>query len=88
MKARARRVKEMCAEKNVPFKTLYCGRRGLATLLTQLTGDPLAAAQALRHGDASTTMAHYIKLLRPQLKRGMDLVDAKLLEKVSSERRN
>jgi len=35
--------------KDVEWKTLYAGRRGAATILTQLTGNALAAKELLRH---------------------------------------
>jgi integrase len=36
------------AAKKIEWKTLYAGRRGAATILTQLTGDALAAKELLR----------------------------------------
>jgi hypothetical protein len=39
---------------------LYSLRRGIATTLTGLPKDPLAAKGLLRHSNVATTMQHYI----------------------------
>jgi integrase len=57
----ARRIKPRLKEKGVRFKPLYALRRGSATHLTALIGNPLAAAQLLRHSSVTTTMTHYVK---------------------------
>lgn len=38
------------------WKSLYAFRRGAASILTQLTGNPIAASQLLRHKNISVTM--------------------------------
>src|SRR5208337_5228657 len=78
MSARTRAIKEIIDTKKLPWKTLYAGRRGAATILTQLTGNPLAAAQLLGHKDYSITMAAYVKQDRRALDDGMKLLESKL----------
>jgi hypothetical protein len=40
--------------KAIPWKTLYAGRRGAATILTELTGDALAAKELLRNSNCQS----------------------------------
>jgi integrase len=61
------------------WKTLYAFRRGAASMLTQLTGDPIAASQLLRHKNISVTMTAYIKADRSKLVDGLKLLESKLL---------
>jgi integrase len=60
------------------WKGLYAFRRGAGTILTELTGNPIAAQQALCHLDLSTTMRHYIKTKRTALAEGIQLLDERL----------
>jgi integrase len=60
------------------WKGLYAFRRGAGTILTELTGNPIAAQQALCHMDLSTTMRHYIKTKRSALAEGIQLLDERL----------
>ncbi len=39
----------------------YSLRRGIATHLTAIIHDPMAAKGLLRHSSVNTTLAHYIK---------------------------
>jgi hypothetical protein len=48
------------------------------TILTELTGNPIAAQQALCHMDLSTTMRHYIKTKRTALAEGIQMLDERL----------
>jgi hypothetical protein len=57
---------------------LYAGRRGAASILTQLTGSPIAASQLLRHSNSGVTWKHYIKSDRTELASGMKLLETKL----------
>ena len=57
---------------------LYAFRRGAGTILTELTGNPIAAQQALCHMDLSTTMRHYIKTKRTALAEGIQMFDERL----------
>jgi integrase len=63
---------------SVPWFGLYAGRRGAASILTELTGDPIASSLLLRHDNISTTMTRYIKADRRQLVSGMKLLEEKL----------
>lgn len=58
------------------WKTLYAGRRGAATVLTELTGDALAAKELLRHKTIAVTQAKYVKAIPEALLRGMKLLEA------------
>ncbi|MGE5052541.1 MAG: tyrosine-type recombinase/integrase [Acidobacteriota bacterium] len=60
------------------WKGLYAFRRGAGTVVTQITGNPLAAQQLLRHLDLSTTMRHYLKEDRAALEEAVQLMDERL----------
>jgi len=62
------------------WKSLYAFRRGAASILTQLTGDPIAASQLLRHKNISVTMTAYIKADRRKLVDGMKMLESKISE--------
>ena len=49
-----------------------------STILTELTGNPIAAQQALCHLDLSATMRHYIKTKRSVLAEGIQMLDERL----------
>ena len=55
---------------------LYAGRRGGATAVTNLMGDPRAASQLLRHKNMRVTMANYIKNDQRALMAGVKLLEA------------
>ena len=59
----ARWTKNYRAEdaKLIEWQGFYSLRRGIATHLTAITRDPMAAKGLLRHSNVSTTLAHYIK---------------------------
>ena len=63
-------------EKKMEWKTLYAGRRGAGTILTQLTGDALAAQQILRHKNLAVTTGHYVKQIPTAGLEGMKLLEA------------
>jgi integrase len=64
---------------NIPaWKSLYAFRRGAGSILTELTGDPIAAQQMLRHLDLTTTIRHYIKTKRAALMEGVQKLDERL----------
>jgi integrase len=67
-------------KKKIEWKTLYAGRRGAATILTQLTGDALAAKELLRHKNLAVTTDKYVKAIPEALLKGI-----KLLETASAE---
>lgn len=69
--------------KKLPWKALYAGRRASGTLLTQLTGNALAAQLVLRHKNLATTTAYYVKPSREAAVTGMRLLAGKLEERKS-----
>jgi integrase len=69
-----------CKKADVPWFGLYAGRRGAASILTQLTGNPIASSLLLRHKDITVTMRNYIKADQSQLISGMKLLEDKLAE--------
>jgi integrase len=62
--------------KGLQWKGLYAGRRGAATVLTELTGDALAAKELLRHSNIGVTQQKYVKKIPEALLRGMKLLEA------------
>jgi len=62
--------------KKIEWKTLYAGRRGAATILTQLTGDALAAKELLRHKNLAVTTDKYVKAIPEALMKGIKLLEA------------
>ena len=67
--------------KKIEWKTLYAGRRGAATILTQLTGDALAAKELLRHKNIAVTTDKYVKAIPEALLKGIKLLEAATLGK-------
>ena len=63
------------AAKKIEWKTLYAGRRGAATILTQLTGDALAAKELLRHKNIAVTTDKYVKAIPEALLKGIRLLE-------------
>jgi hypothetical protein len=53
----------------------YSLRRGIATQLTAITRDPMAAKGLLRHSSVNTTLAHYIKDVPEVTANGMAQVE-------------
>ncbi len=47
--------------KRLEWQGFYSLRRGIATQLTAITRDPMAAKGLLRHSSVNTTLAHYIE---------------------------
>jgi integrase len=58
------------------WKGLYAGRRGGATILTQLTGNAIAAQGLLRHKSLATTLGFYKKETPEVTLAGMKLLEA------------
>jgi integrase len=71
-----RRIVPTLKAKNIQWKTLYAGRRGAATILTQLTGDALAAKELLRHKNLAVTTDKYVKPIPEALLKGIKLLEA------------
>jgi hypothetical protein len=61
----------------------YSLRRGIATQLTAITHDPLAAKGLLRHSSVNTTLLHYIKDVPEVTANGMAQVE-QLFSKLDS----
>jgi len=72
----ARTIVPTLEEKKIEWKTLYAGRRGAATILTELTGDALAAKELLRHKTIAVTQAKYVKAIPEALMKGIKLLEA------------
>ncbi len=68
------------AAKKIEWKTLYAGRRGAATILTQLTGDALAAKELLRHKNIAVTTDKYVKAIPEALLKGIKLLETAATE--------
>jgi len=62
----------------IAFKGLYPGRRGAATILTELTGNAIAANQLLRHNDLTITTKSYIQPMPDALLSAVRLLEEKL----------
>jgi integrase len=72
--------KNYCASDSKNWKPLewegfYSLRRGIATQLTAITHDPMAAKGLLRHSSVNTTLAHYIKDVPEVTANGMAKVE-------------
>jgi integrase len=70
LKALTRVIAKTLKQKSIPWKTLYAGRRGAATILTELTGDALAAKELLRHKNLAVTTANYVRPIPVALLKG------------------
>ena len=67
----SRRIKPRLKQKKVQYKPLYALRRGSATHLTHLLGNPIASAQLLRHKNYQVTLTNYVQKDRTALVKGM-----------------
>jgi hypothetical protein len=61
------------------WKTLYAGRRGAGTVLTELTGSAIAAQQILRHKKLAVTTGFYVRAMAVAGLEGMKLLEQKAL---------
>jgi integrase len=61
--------------KPLDWQGFYSLRRGIATQLTAITRDPMAAKGLLRHSSVNTTLAHYIKDVPEVTANGMARVE-------------
>jgi len=61
--------------KPLEWQGFYSLRRGIATHLTVITRDPMAAKGLLRHSSVNTTLAHYIKDVPEVTANGMAQVE-------------
>jgi integrase len=62
------------------WKGWQSGRRGCSTILTELTGDALAARDILGHSTTKITEQHYIAPIPEAGRKGMTLLEARLRE--------
>jgi integrase len=69
--------------KRLEWHGFYSLRRGIATQLTALTRDPMAAKGLLRHSNVNTTLLHYIKDVPEVTANGMAQVE-QLFSKLDS----
>jgi len=65
--------------KQIEWKSLYAGRRGAGTVLTELTGNAIAAQQILRHKNLAVTTGFYVKEMPVAGLEGMKLLEQKAL---------
>ena len=61
--------------KPLEWQGFYSLRRGIATKLTAMTRDPMAAKGLLRHSSVNTTLTHYIKDVPEVTANGMAQVE-------------
>jgi len=71
------KIRPILEKAGLPWKTLYAGRRGAATILTELTGNAVAAKELLRHRNLAVTTAKYVKAVPAALLEGMRLLEEK-----------
>jgi integrase len=69
-------IRDAAKKAGVKWTGFQAGRRGVATLLTTLTGVPQAASQMLRHKTMSVTMSNYVRDDRRALAAGVKLLEA------------
>ena len=70
-----RKIIPALKEKKIAWKSLYAGRRGAGTVLTELTGSAIAAQQILRHKNLAVTTGFYVKQMPEAGLRGMRLLE-------------
>lgn len=73
-----RTILPILKEKQIEWKTLYAGRRGAATILTELTGNAIRAQWLLGHSKPETPEKFYIKQMDDVGMRGMQLLEAEI----------
>jgi integrase len=62
----------------IRWKGWHAGRRGCSTILTELTGDALAARDILGHSTTKITEQHYIAAIPEAGRKGMALLEKRL----------
>jgi integrase len=72
----ARVIRPCLKEAGLAWKGLYAGRRGVATMLVDLTNGLVAAKELLRHKNMTTTAKFYQKQTQGALESGMKLLEA------------
>jgi integrase len=74
-------IASVLKEKCIEYHGLYSGRRGCATIVTQLTGSATAAMHILRHRNMATTTQAYIKPSREAGTHGLRLLEGTLKQR-------
>jgi integrase len=74
-----RKIVPTLEESGIPWKGLYAARRGAGTVLTQLTGNAIAAQQILRHKNLAVTTGFYVKRMPEEGFAGMKLLEAAVI---------
>jgi integrase len=80
-------IKPILKAQGIEYKGLYPGRRGVATILTELTRDAVAAQQLLRHSDLAVTTKNYIQMIPEALMEGAKLLEAAIVEARTAQSR-
>jgi integrase len=75
----ARIIKPALIKEKLEWKGFHAGRRGLGTVLRQITGNSTAARDVLGHEDEGLTKDHYEGALPEVALSGMKLLEEKLL---------
>ncbi len=75
----ARIIKPALIKAKLEWKGFHAGRRGLGTVLRQITGNSTAGRDVLGHEDEDLTKDHYEGALPEVALNGMRLLEAKLL---------
>lgn len=70
-----RKIVPILKKKKIAWKSLYAGRRGAGTVLTELTGSAIAAQQILRHKNLAVTTGFYVKQMPEAGLKGMKLLE-------------
>ena len=78
-------IRPILESKDITFKGLYPGRRGAATILTELTGSAIAAQQLLRHQDLNVTTKSYIQMMPDALLGSVKLLEQSITDAFDAE---
>jgi integrase len=73
-------IRRALKKEKLRWKGLYAARRSAATILTELTGDALAAKEVLRHKDLRVTTANYVKPIPVAAINGLKLLAEQVAE--------
>jgi integrase len=73
-------IRPVLKEAKLEWKGFHAGRRGYGTILTELTGDALAARDGLGHATMQVTEQAYIGRIPEALRKGMNLLEQKSLK--------
>lgn len=71
-------IRPACLKAGITWHGLYAGRRGVSSLLTEATGNALAASYLLRHSKVNTTETFYTKLRESVASEGIQALESRL----------